>query len=241
MRRRVRSEGLHLARTLEGNKAHGRRGRRSTGNGRQSLRTRWRSKAPRSRSAEVRLSRTAQRPSANDEGATATVMWTSCSNAASCQRGDFFEGCEMRRGKAYGSAGGCGSSSLGMASRNKQRPGERNAANPFRYQDATSLEPGARSKPSRWRETTRTERDSGGMVPVGPKSAATSMGVGAHQSCRMRGTLRANPMRGEERGCGQPHRALPGAEWRSEDWAKITRDPYDDSHELIEGPRKGRP
>jgi len=90
------------------------------------------------------------------EGATATAMWHGC------WRGDFFEGCE------WAQSGKPPTDQTSIARRFFLRvlppgsggvaAGGRNAANPFRYRDATSLGPPSRRKPSRWCETMRAER-----------------------------------------------------------------------------------
>jgi hypothetical protein len=88
-------------RTLKGNKAHGRIGRRSTGNGRSTLRTRWWSKALNSSAVLGFLLRlapgngrgTGSSSSHGRNGRKATTAVTRCG----CQRGEFFEGFEQRR------------------------------------------------------------------------------------------------------------------------------------------------
>jgi hypothetical protein len=111
----------------------------------------------------------------NDEGRkqrqSATATWRGC------WRGDFFEGCEGADGKAPDAPDQTVFGPL-------ERPsGARNAANPFRYRDATSPGPRARRKPSRWCETTRAERvgwcgnqaaDGGGNVTRSGRERGTS-------------------------------------------------------------------
>lgn len=118
-------------------------------------RTRQRSKASRSRVAAKRHRQRCTERRHDDEGATATAMW------CGCWRGDFFEGCmravgeasdrpDLHRPQIYQWVLPPGSG--GVAA------GGGNTANPFRYRDATSLEPHSRRKPSRWCETMRAER-----------------------------------------------------------------------------------
>jgi len=78
----------------------------------------------------------------NDKKATTTVTWNGC------RRGEFFEGCDSRRGKWHLSAGGFVRT---KAQETRRTPGSAAGCN----KPASSV----RSKPSRWCETTRTERD----------------------------------------------------------------------------------
>jgi hypothetical protein len=113
----------------------------------------------------------------NGEGATAAV--TRCG----CRREEFFEGCETRREEASARPRGR-SGSPGMRRggvdwpETRRTPGSAAGCN----KPATS----ERRKPSRWCETTRTERDfeDGSSEPM---RMATCAGVDARQARRWRG------------------------------------------------------
>jgi len=78
----------------------------------------------------------------NGKKATTTVTWNGC------RRGEFFEGCDSRRGKWHRSAGGFVRT---KAQETRRTPGSAAGCN----KPASSV----RSKPSRWCETTRAEQD----------------------------------------------------------------------------------
>jgi len=149
-RRRSGSIGQHPTCTLEGIKAHGRRGRSSRGNTGRALRTRRRRKAPRSRSAEAQ--------SFSDGGEAERQR------RGGKGRSDVGSVAAMRRAVVGGtSSRGVNSVAGTRVERWRQRvlsfrgleswqavAARRNVANPFWHQDATSLELGARSNLSRW-------------------------------------------------------------------------------------------
>jgi hypothetical protein len=197
MRRRVGSRGPVPPSTLEGNQAHGRRGRPKSATAavatdptaEQGLEVEGRRAAP----ATVVARRS------NDEEAMATATWNGC------WRGDFFEGCERADGEAPSAP------DQGPSGRLERCTGARNAANPFRYRDATSPGARARRKPSRWCETTRAERV-GWWQPVGrwwrqrhrEWTRARDIGGRAHHE--------VNPTRGK---VSRRRQRLPGASHRN--------------------------
>jgi len=143
-----------------------------------------RSSGSRARWKQLRLPLPARRRR-NVKKATAAVM------RCGCRRGGFFEGCETRRGER----------------RPPHRPVRRavrptgNAANPMvgsGMQQARALRCGANRRGG---AKPRGRNTSPGMVPGGPKPAATSVGVDAAEHTTEGHTT--NPMRG-----GQPRSAF---------------------------------
>jgi hypothetical protein len=157
---------------LGGERSPGRIGRPPAGNGRMASRNSTAEQsleadAPIKRISKGRLwqrsrSEEASGTGGNGKGATATVTWCGCG------RVEFFEGCEKRRED-------CESTKRGE---------------PHDWQrDATSPRPFERRKPSRWCETTRTERDSeAGSLGTEPgRQQCRFGGVDAREGCRWRG------------------------------------------------------
>jgi hypothetical protein len=122
----------------------------------------------------------------NGEGATVAVM------RCGCQRGDFFEGCEGRRGKARPVL----RSSVSSEASGSRSPG---AAETRRTPSGTGMQQArnfASGETRRGGEKPRGRNTTSWMVSRGPKPAATSVGVDARGACRRRGTTRANLTRG---------------------------------------------
>jgi hypothetical protein len=181
-----------LEKDLEGEQSPGRIGRPPAGNGRmgvtdptaeQSLAAgvpvRRISKGriwQRSRSGET------SKAGGNGKGATATVTWCGCG------RGEFFEGCEKRRGECLGTpTARCLARPGGRVD---PEPDGRKRGEPHDWQrDATSPQPPERRKPPRWRKTTRAEHDSeAGSLGTEPgRQQCRFGGVDARKACRWRG------------------------------------------------------
>jgi hypothetical protein len=146
-------------RTSRGNQAHGRSERSAAGNGAGSQRTRsWR------KALEPACDRSTTWGSAQADrsfvgriagnGTRATAAVTRCG----CERGELFEGCEPRRGERPGRP----DSSFGSASRGARRRETRRT--PRSAAGCNKPATVVRRKPSRWCETTRTEREVGGWL-----------------------------------------------------------------------------
>jgi hypothetical protein len=112
----------------------------------------------------------------DDGGATTTAMWNGC------RRGDFFEGCEGAAGEATErpDLSACwmflASPVFGQRRRGGVVDGRGNAANPFRYRDATSLEP-VRGENRRGGAKPRGRNEPTGAASGRPTAAATPPGV----------------------------------------------------------------
>ena len=173
-------------RTSKGNKAHGRTGRLAAGNGRagvtdptaeeslevessigQGIETRnWQ------RNREERR----RRIGGNGKGATATAMWCGCG------RGEFFEGCEVRRGECAGSPG--------RACLVQARPGSSVTGNTANLMIGSGMQ---QARILRAEETVEVVRDHADgtnreQESSGSKCAATHAGVDARQG-RWRGGI----------------------------------------------------
>jgi hypothetical protein len=120
------------------------------------------------------------------------------------ERGELFEGSWRREERGLSHPGSMETTSVASLSRPKGAGFTKRGEPQDRQRDATSPRLRVRRKPSRWCETTRTERGwTGGAV--GPRLfGATGIGsregpgpgVDAHGACRWRGEQVTNPRRG---------------------------------------------
>jgi len=212
----LRVEGSESARTLEGNEAQEGGGSRRPATVGGCPRSDWRSKAPRSRVvasiAPSMLGEEVRRH--NGEGATVAVM------RCGCQRENFFEGCEGRSGDAVVDRTRASSSSEVPGGERRLR--SRNAANPFRYRDATSpglfcgasrrggAKPRGRNMSTGWNRAAEVGGDTGGS--------------GRSRACRTRGDSHdESHERQEPRARATASDALRAHPGRSGDGAKYTR------------------
>jgi len=220
IRRRCREESERtrvsssLGKDLEGERSPGRIGRSSAGNGRRGV-TDPTAEQGLEAGAPVRQTSTgrfrqrsrsgeASQAGGNGKGATATVTWCGCG------RGEFFEGCEKRRGECIGTPTVRKPGSPG--GRVEPEPDDRKRDEPHDWQrDATSPQPPERRKPPRWCETTRAEHDSeAGSLGTEPGRQQCGFGgVDARKACRWRGV--ATP---ELRGATQAARSARSTSWR---------------------------
>jgi hypothetical protein len=181
-----------LRKDLEGERSPGRIGRPPAGNGRMGVTDPIAEEslvvgAPVRRISKGRFwqrdrSGETSRAGGNGKGATATVTWCGCG------RGEFFEGCEKRRGECIGTPTVRWPVSYRWPGR--PEPGGRKHGEPHDWQrDATSPRPPERRKPPRWCETTRAERDSeAGSLGTEPGRQQWRFGgVDARKACRWRG------------------------------------------------------
>jgi hypothetical protein len=181
-----------LEKDLEGERSPGRIGRSLAGNGRMSVTD---PTAEESLAADVPVRRIskgrcwqrcrsgeASPAGGNGKGATATVMWCGCG------RGEFFEGCEKRRGECLGTpTARCLARPGGRVD---PEPDGRKRGEPHDWQrDATSPQPPEWRKPPRWCKTTRAEHDSeAGSLGTEPgRQQCRFGGVDARKACRWRG------------------------------------------------------
>jgi hypothetical protein len=121
-----------------------------------------------------------------------------------CERGELFEGSWRREERGLSHPGSMETTSVASLSRPTGAGFVKRGEPQDRQRDATSPRLRVRRKPSRWCETTRTERGwTGGAV--GPRLfGATGIGsregpgpgVDAHGACRWRGEQVTNPRRG---------------------------------------------